>query len=77
MAQSLGLGEVTGHSNPQAADGNVGEGPLVVEIDLPNGAPANSVRLLTTGIVPVWARIPGGIRVEVPLVELHEVIAIT
>jgi len=34
-------------------------------------------RLLTAVTSVVWTAIPGGIRVEVPRVEVHEVIALT
>ena len=68
-------------TNPMMMKGPIREvfptGPLVVEIDLPSGIQAKGVRLLTAGAEAVWSRIPGGLRVEVPRVEVHEVIAIT
>ena len=68
-------------TNPMMMKGPIREifptGPLVVEIELPAGTTPKDVRLLTAGVAAVWRPQPGGIRVEVPRVEVHEVIAIT
>lgn len=67
-------------TNPMMMKGPIREiyptGKLVVEIDLPAGVQPQTVRLLTAGVAAIWSRIPGGIKVEVPRVEVHEVIAI-
>ena len=68
-------------TNPMMMKGPIREvfpvGPLVVEVDLPAGVELKEVKLLTAGTAPVWTRTSGGIRVEVPRVEVHEVIAIS
>ncbi len=68
-------------TNPMIMKGPIREvfpvGPFTVEIDLPAGTKPTAVRLLTAGVSPVWTPTPGGIRVTVPTVHLHEVIAIT
>jgi len=68
-------------TNPMMMKGPIREvfptGRLSVEIDLPVGVTAKQVRLLTAGAAAAWQPRPGGIRVEVPGVEVHEVIAIT
>lgn len=68
-------------TNPMMMKGPIREvfptGALVVEMELPTGIVAKEVRLLTAGTTAVWSTIPGGIQVEVPRVEVHELIAIT
>ena len=67
-------------TNPMMMKGPIREvfpvGPLVVDVALVSGVDPKQVRLLTANAAAVWSKIPGGIRVEVPRVEVHEVIAI-
>ena len=68
-------------TNPMMMKGPIREvfpvGPFVVEVDLPAGMEPKEVKLLTAGTAAVYTRTAGGIRVEVPRVEVHEVIAIS
>ncbi len=67
-------------TNPMMMKGPIREvfpvGPLVVDVALLGGVEPKQVRLLTANTAAVWSKIPSGIRVEVPRVEVHEVIAI-
>jgi hypothetical protein len=67
-------------TNPMMMKGPIREvfpvGPFVVELPLLSGTDPKEVKLLTANTAAVWSRIGGGIRVEVPRVEVHEVIAI-
>ena len=67
-------------TNPMMMKGPVRElfpvGPFTVDVSLTNGLDPKEIRLLTAGTAAIWKKIPGGIRVEVPRIELHEVIAI-
>ena len=51
-------------------------GPLAVRIRLPEGARPANVKLLTAGLTAATEIVNGTLRVTVPSVEVHEVIAI-
>jgi len=67
-------------TNPMMMKGPLREtipvGPLTVRIRVPTGVHVSSVRLLTAASTPRTASSNGVLTVTVPLVELHEVIAI-
>ena len=51
-------------------------GKQIVRLRLPPGLAAKKVRLLTAGTEPAWRSAGEGIEVEVPSVELHEIVAV-
>jgi hypothetical protein len=67
-------------TNPMMMKGPVRElypvGPFQVEMELPGDFTAKKVTLLTASTKPLWSQIPRGIRVEIPSIELHEIIAV-
>jgi hypothetical protein len=67
-------------TNPMAMKGPFREffpvGPLRVEWELPEGVEARSVRFLVGGTRAAWKRAGRRLKVEIPRVELHEVIAV-
>lgn len=67
-------------TNPMAMRGSFRElypvGPLEVDVALPPGAAVTRVRLLTAGRKPKHAIEGGRLRVTVPGVECHEVVAV-
>jgi hypothetical protein len=67
-------------TNPMMMKGPVREiypaGPFTVDLELPDDFAAKKAALLSAGREPRWSKTPGGIRVDVPSVELHEVIAV-
>lgn len=67
-------------TNPMAMKGPFREffpvGPLRVEWELPEGVEARSVRFLVGGTRAAWKRKGRLLQVEIPRVELHEVIAV-
>lgn len=66
-------------TNPMAMKGPFREfypvGPLRVEWDLPEGTSPKSLRFLVAGARPRWKRSGNTLSVDLPRVELHEVIA--
>ncbi len=67
-------------TNPMAMKGPFREffpiGPLRVEWDLPQDVNPESVRLLVAGTSPRWTQTGNTLKLEIPRVALHEVIAI-
>ena len=67
-------------TNPMMMKGPLREtipiGPLIVHIRLPEGARASKVRLLSAGVTADAGSANGALRVTVPSVDVHEVIAL-
>ena len=67
-------------TNPMMMKGPLREtipiGPLIVHIRLPEGTSASKVQLLSAGVTADAGAANGALRVTVPSVDVHEVIAL-